>query len=214
MKENSKAAIIEAAVFLFNHNGFNGTSIRDIAKKARTNVANISYYFGNKNGLLEHCLTEYYEAYLLEIEKGYSILENGATESLKAIVENIIYFQYENIQLTRLIVREMSIDSQIVREIMSTYLTKERFYFSKVFEKGFKNKEFRINTANYLILQLKSLLTMPFLNSQYVAEVLHLLPHEKYFADKYIRETYTWIDRVVCSSNQTRKLKANLLRIL
>ncbi|MDQ0272118.1 forespore capture DNA-binding protein RefZ [Cytobacillus purgationiresistens] len=214
MKENSKAAIIEAAVYLFNHKGFSGTSIRDIANKAHTNVANISYYFGNKNGLLEYCFIDYYEAYLSGIEKGYSLLDKGAAQSLKAIVENIMVFQYENIQLTRLIIREMSIDSQIVREIMSTYLTKERFYLSKVFEKGFKSKEFRINTTNYLILQLKSLLTMPFLNSHYVTEVLHLLPHEKYFADKYIRETHSWIDRVVCSSNQPRKLKANLLKIL
>ena len=52
VKKNTKQAIVEAALQLFLANGFDGTSIRDIAQKANTNPANIAYYFKNKNGLL------------------------------------------------------------------------------------------------------------------------------------------------------------------
>lgn len=64
MVQNTKNDILEAAILLFNTKGFTGTSIRDIAGKARVNVSNISYYFQSKEGLLEHCLTTYFEQYL------------------------------------------------------------------------------------------------------------------------------------------------------
>ncbi|MGZ6539994.1 MAG: TetR family transcriptional regulator, partial [Bacteroidia bacterium] len=57
MKKNSKEAIVNAAISLFNSNGFSGTSIRDIAELANVNIATIAYYFDNKLGLLEYCFT-------------------------------------------------------------------------------------------------------------------------------------------------------------
>ena len=188
MKKNSKDAIVEAAISLFNTNGYSGTTIRDIAKKANVNVANISYYFQNKNGLLEYCFTVYFEKYIEEFEKGMAELEKGSRFCLKKITENLITFQCENTHLTRFILREISLDSQVVREIMSTYLVKERYYFTKILEHGMAIKEYRTLNINYFIIQLKGLLSMPFLNSQYMSEVLHIFPHEKYFADKYLSQ--------------------------
>lgn len=45
--------ILLVAEKLFSEHGFDGTSIRDIAKKANINIAMISYYFGSKEKLLE-----------------------------------------------------------------------------------------------------------------------------------------------------------------
>lgn len=191
---------------LFNAKGFSGTSIRDIGEKAKVNSSNISYYFESKHGLLEYCLTDFFEGYIKEIERGFSLLEQGAAFCLKNIAKNIMDYQYKNIHLTRLILREVSIDSQVIREIMTTYLMKERYYFNKVFERGMMAKEFRTFTPEYIILQLKGLLSMPFLNTQYMTEVLHVLPNEKYFADKYIKELYYWIDGVLCGQKSETAL--------
>jgi AcrR family transcriptional regulator len=211
LRKNSKAAIMDAAIFLFNTKGFNGTSVRDIAAKAEVNAANISYYFQNKNGLLENCFTVFFESYLEELEKGFSLLECGAEICLKAMVDNVLRFQCENIQLTRFILREMTIDSQVVREIMSTYHVKERYLFKKVLQKGMETGEFRNLSVQYIILQLKSLLSMPFLNTHYVTEVLHVLPHEQYFADKYSKEMSQWIKGTMCMDQQEQhKLLINI----
>lgn len=209
MKSNARESIVNAAVYLFNHKGFKGTSVRDISEKARSNAANISYYFGNKEGLLEHCFTSYYEGYLREMEKGISYLEDGAVRCLKKTLEKIMYYQFENIQLTRMIVREMSLDSQMVREVMSTYGMKEKYYFQQIFEHGFNNGEFRNDAAGYYLLQLKGLLTMPFLNTHYLTEVLYLIPQEQYFADKYLQELYSWVDgRMSSQQNRDQVLTA------
>lgn len=45
--------ILYVAERLFAEKGFDGTSIRDIAKEASINIAMVSYYFGSKEQLLE-----------------------------------------------------------------------------------------------------------------------------------------------------------------
>ena len=45
--------ILEVAETLFAEKGFDGTSIRNIAKEARINIAMVSYYFGSKERVLE-----------------------------------------------------------------------------------------------------------------------------------------------------------------
>ena len=45
--------ILHVAEKLFAEVGFDGTSIREIAKIANINIAMISYYFGSKEKLLE-----------------------------------------------------------------------------------------------------------------------------------------------------------------
>src|SRR3970040_2934553 len=45
--------ILQVTETLFAEKGFDGTSIRNIAKEAKINVAMVSYYFGSKERLLE-----------------------------------------------------------------------------------------------------------------------------------------------------------------
>lgn len=56
MKHNfndKQIQILEVAETLFAEKGFDGTSIRNIAKEAKINIAMVSYYFGSKERLLE-----------------------------------------------------------------------------------------------------------------------------------------------------------------
>jgi AcrR family transcriptional regulator len=198
MRKNSKAAIVEAAVSLFNTKGYSGTSIRDIAGKAKVNTANIAYYFQNKHGLLEYCFTSFFEQYIAKIEEGYAFMDLGAAFCLKKISVILLNFLCENIHLTSFIFREMSIDSQTVREIMATYYTKEKYYLQLVLEKGMEWREFHHLSTAYMIVQLKGLWIMPFLNTNYLREVLYVFPNEQYFAQKYSQEICTWIDEVLC----------------
>lgn len=47
----TKSKIIDVAKKLFSENGFEGTSIRELAKIAEVNVASINYHFGSKEQL-------------------------------------------------------------------------------------------------------------------------------------------------------------------
>ena len=56
MKSDTKEKIVETAIYEFAAKGYEPTATRDILSKAHANVAAISYYFGNKNGLYAEIL--------------------------------------------------------------------------------------------------------------------------------------------------------------
>ena len=198
MKKNSKDAIVQAAISLFQTRGYSGTSIRDIAKKAKVNPANISYYFHNKQGLLEYCFTSFFEQYLAIIEEAYLQLQEGAVTCLKQISKGILHYFSNNSSLASFVLREMSMDSQISREIMTTYYAKEKFFLQHIFEVGVERKEFRLQSVSYSVIQLKALWLMPFINAPYLREVFYVFPNEYFFAEKYTEEIDQWIDNTLC----------------
>jgi AcrR family transcriptional regulator len=50
--ERTPRRILEAAEMLFAENGYDGTSMRDITRKAEVSLALVNYHFGNKENLL------------------------------------------------------------------------------------------------------------------------------------------------------------------
>ncbi|WNF36070.1 forespore capture DNA-binding protein RefZ [Bacillaceae bacterium IKA-2] len=193
--EKTKRKVIEAAVSLFNVKGYSGTSIRAIADRAGVNVALISYYFGNKQGLLEKLMIGFLEDYTNIVEKGYQELDQGnSKKSLIAVVENILKYQQQNHHLARFVHREVTLDSVLVRELMMTYFMKEKHFLKGIIEAGMKNSEFRQISSDFVAIQIRALLTMPFSQPQYIREVYHLQPHEDYFVSTYRQHVEKWLE--------------------
>lgn len=193
----AKESIIEAAIELFTAKGFRGTTIRDIAARARLNPANISYYFQGKQGLLEACLVSFFEPYLSLLEEEKNKVEWEEPEiCLHRAIRKVLVFQSENHLLTRLVWREITIDSQVSREIISSYLMKERYYLKALAAAAIGGK-YSTLLVGMMIIQLKGMLTMPFLNSQYVSEVWGMHPKEPYFIEKYYESIIDWIQSTV-----------------
>ena len=109
MEYNDKQVLIfEVAEKLFAENGYDGTSIRTIAKEANINIAMISYYFGSKEKLLEQLLnyktadfTQELE-HILETSQDYFVkIEEIVTLIIRRVHKNrrvykIIHFEYSN----------------------------------------------------------------------------------------------------------------------
>ncbi|WP_108671306.1 forespore capture DNA-binding protein RefZ [Peribacillus acanthi] len=208
----SKQAIIEAALYLFHLNGYHGTSIRDIAKKAKVNSATISYYFKNKNGLLEHCFISYLEEYTGILEKSIQDLADmDAKDCLNEILTNIFNFHSKNFVAARFIHREMSLDTNLNREILSTYLMKEKYLFTMVLEQGFEQQSFRKVSIQAFILQLKGLILAPVIHAHYAMEVLHMFPQEKYFMDKYLKQVQEFLANFLWSQPKVEKKTKEVL---
>lgn len=53
--DQTRAALIRAALQLFGRQGFEGTSTREIAALANANIGSIAYHFGGKEGLRAAC---------------------------------------------------------------------------------------------------------------------------------------------------------------
>ena len=60
-ESETRARLIEAASEIFIEHGFKATKIRDVVRRAGTNIAAVNYHFNGKDGLyaavLQHCAT-------------------------------------------------------------------------------------------------------------------------------------------------------------
>jgi TetR/AcrR family transcriptional regulator len=67
---DARRRLLDAAARRFAASGFAGTSLRQVAQQARVTPAMVSYYFADKNGLLEAVLLEGVELLLAALRDG------------------------------------------------------------------------------------------------------------------------------------------------
>lgn len=106
----TRAALIEAASPLFADLGFDATRIRDIADKARANVAAINYHFGSKMGLYQAVLKAQSEQMIENFPLQTAEVEQASPEErLQWLVKSIlrrVLGSSEKDRPTRMCVRE------------------------------------------------------------------------------------------------------------
>lgn len=196
VKNEMMAKIERAALQLFTYQGYNGTSIREIASLAKCNVANISYYFQNKKGLLEYLIKKYFEGYFSCIDQ---VLQDEnrktMTDLFFGLVEEILYFQFQNEKLARFVQREVTLDTLLAREVMSTYFMREKYIFSSILHEGKRTKEFQEMQDAETLLFVRSYLSAPFIYSNYMQEVLHWSVQDSFYEKKYVAYFHTWAHR-------------------
>lgn len=129
--ENSKTRILEAATKLFAQKGFDGTSIREICKKANVNLCMISYYWGGKqelyNGIIENLLEkqiEYSKNFLDLNRNPKSMSIDECADLLMVISEKFVDFFYTNISsdLIVLLLKEQQKPDFIVKSPVLDYM--------------------------------------------------------------------------------------------
>jgi len=95
MKSDTREKIVETAIYEFAAKGYEPTATRDILAKAKANVAAISYYFGNKNGLyaevLKRILVRINQKFADEMEEYQNELSlRPCPEKSEALLKNFI----------------------------------------------------------------------------------------------------------------------------
>lgn len=198
MKVTTKDKMLDAAVRLFHTQGYDGTSVRDIAEKANVNVALVSYHFGGKKGLYEKLMTQFLEGYLHVMKGELSRDSVSVKEQLFSMLRALITYQSTNHYVARMVHREMTLDSMLVRELMATYLRKEKHDYERLIRRGMKAGEFQKRPIDYVVIQLRTMVTMPYLSPHYLRELYQITPNEPYFIDRYMEHLESWIQAWLC----------------
>ncbi len=111
--------ILQVAEKLFAEKGFDGTSVRDIAKIATINVAMVSYYFGSKEKLLEALVLHRISSMRLHLETLY---QEDISPILK--MEKLIAYYISQVNKNRCIYQILHFElSSKKREIDMTAFT-------------------------------------------------------------------------------------------
>ncbi len=122
---DKKETIIQSAIKLFSTQGFEGTSVREIAADADVNVAMINYYFGSKEKLFES-IVEYRASFLKGI-LAELITNTHLTpiEKIDIIIDQTIERKFSNSAFHHLLHRELSLEHRPqLRDAISDILLK------------------------------------------------------------------------------------------
>ena len=119
--DQTRAALISAALKLFGRQGFEGTSTREIAALAKANIGSIAYHFGGKEGLRAACANHIVEtiggvagAAMAETAGGAQG-EDAARARLNTVLEAMVGFivaRPEAGEFVQFVLRELSQPSE------------------------------------------------------------------------------------------------------
>ena len=155
----ARAKIAAAAEELFAARGFDGTAIRDIARKARVNGAMIHYYFGNKEGLYRAMLegaASRVRALLIETTGG-----SGSTqERLARFVDAYTAYILSQPNLARILYREMLTGAKHIRKIAQQYAATNYTMLRNLISDGVQRGELRSIDAELAPISLMGMVVI------------------------------------------------------
>ena len=144
MSTDKKDHIINTAIELFAENGFEGTSIRDLAAKADVNIAMVNYYFGSKDKLFE-AMVVHKASYMREkLEEIAGDKTKSEIEKMDAVIEAYVNRILTQHQYHRIIHQELMLKQRedVHNNIISLF-SKNTLIVKQIIEQGMRKKAFK-----------------------------------------------------------------------
>ena len=143
-------------------------------------------------------MIQFYEGYFRHFQDGklqeLIETEENSFEKVWMIVKSSFEYLFQQYKMTRFIYRELTIDSMLVREVMTIYLVKEKYNYLTIFKEIKARGELDVEAdLEMIVLQLLNLLYMPFLQPQVIREVYYIEPLEEQFKERYLSQLKAWI---------------------
>lgn len=146
-------AILETAEKLIADNGYDGTSIRDIAHAADVNVAMISYYFGSKEKLLQAIFEKRTEYWRNHLENLIGNKNASSFDKINQLIDHYVEKIFNQTCFHRIMAQQQMTneDSPIKKLILDTKKNNQEL-IKKLINEGQKRGEFRKNVDTSLMM--------------------------------------------------------------
>lgn len=159
----TRASILAAARRLFARKGFDGTSVRDVAKSARVNNAMIYYFFKDKLELYRAVLSDSFATLDRIWEHEVFKSEAPVRRKMQKYVEEFIRFQHSNEELRRIIAAEFASCGKNMRWIGDKYFSNNYNRLAHILKEGMASGELvKINPAT-AVASLIGMIIHPFI---------------------------------------------------
>lgn len=140
--EATKARLLEIAAPSFAQKGFAAVSIRELAQAADVNSAQISYYFGGKEGLYQAVLEAQFAPIGEMLEKARRIpLEEG----LRLYTQEIVAVHQRSPYLLQLMTSELANPTASFDVVVKKYILQIFAFLSEALQEGTTSGIFRDN---------------------------------------------------------------------
>jgi AcrR family transcriptional regulator len=151
-----KNSILNVALELFGHKGFEGTSVREIALKSKVNLAMINYYFGSKEKLFES-VVELKTSFLKELfEKLIDDSSLSPIQKIDVVIDSYVNRIFANPLFHHILHRELSLDMRTnMHEKIIEVLIRNVLIIKKIINGGiasgvFKNVDPELTVATLI----------------------------------------------------------------
>lgn len=154
---NTKESILQAATVLFAEKDYEGVSVREIAEKAKVNIALISYHFKNKDGLYTECLQNFG---LSRSKQAKEILTPPQTKEefkirLEIFCKGMLASYSNDVHAVKILIREMDMDREKFRPVIKEYIEPIFYvcvdFFNEAIKKKIVNKKFEPLFLSYIV---------------------------------------------------------------
>lgn len=160
---STRAQILVAARRLFARKGFDGTSVRDVARSARVNNAMIYYFFKDKLELYRAVLADSFAALDRIWEHAIFTSEAPVRQKMQKYIQEFIRFQRANEDLRRIIASEFASCGKNMRWIGDKYFANNYTRLAQILKEGMNSGELvKLNPAT-AVASLIGMIIHPFI---------------------------------------------------
>ena len=145
--------ILSIAEKLFAEHGFEGTSVRMLAKEAGVNVAMVSYYFGSKEKLFASLIEEQSSHLRQRMQTLNENRKLNAWQKMELLIDAFVDRLSTKKNFQRIIHRELSLNKRNdLQQTISNSLLKNAEHFKQLIEEGKKNNMFRRDAEPHFVI--------------------------------------------------------------
>jgi AcrR family transcriptional regulator len=179
-----KEHILEVAEALFAEHGYEGTSVRVLARKARINVAMISYYFGSKEKLFE-ALMKYRAGGTHQKLRSLNELELDPLTKVEKLVDLYVDKIFDNHRFHRILQREIALQQRSgMHEVIAEIMLRNMNEMRKMIEEGQRKKIFRKVDIECTIASMIGTISQVTKSSMLACKIINLNPETNSIFDK------------------------------
>jgi AcrR family transcriptional regulator len=140
---DKREQILSVAETLFAEHGYEGTSVRTLARKAGINVAMVSYYFGSKEKLFQS-LMEYRAGNTYERLRSLNETDSDPVRKIEMLVDVYVERIFEKHRFHKILQREIALRQRSkMHHVMSEILMRNINEIRKIIEEGQRKKIFQ-----------------------------------------------------------------------
>lgn len=141
---DKKQHLINKAVQLFAVNGFDGTSMRDLATSADVNLSMINYYFGTKEKLLENLVETRNEATKGILDEIAHNTRISGIEKINIIIENSVNRIFSQRDFQKIVHQELMLNNrEQLQDTIVNLLYPNSLIIQDIIQAGIESGEFK-----------------------------------------------------------------------
>lgn len=202
MEKSVEQKLVDAAREVFYEKGYDGATVRDIAKKAAVNLALLHYYFRTKDKLFEVVFQDALNLLFRKLNKALTADVN-IFGKIELMVSSYITTVSKHPQIASFLMREFSLDRSAIWEVIGSHPQKKNIidnydkFFRELIEAGQEGIIKDIDPKQ-LCIDILSLSLFPFMAKGFLINFLY--PDKKKEYNRMTKERVEHVSDLIFSS--------------